>query len=434
MKMQQIHPAEQEILRQKAEEQLKKRQSKVILQSSEVDIRKLTHELQVHQIELELQNEELLLAKEQADNMAEKYIELYDLAPSGYFTLSKEGKILKLNQKGANLLGMERQYLINKRLTVFMYDNTKIVFNEFLNKVFKEKSEESCEVTLSIEGRPPLYVYITGHVNNNDEKCQLTMADITQIKATEFALVEYDKKLHQLNADKDRFVSILAHDLKNPFGNILGLSEILIGEINSLKTEEIEEIARHISESAKIINKLLEDMLMWARVQRGNISYQPHNLALADILKNIVEVLKPSTYLKGITISWTNAGQINVYADIDMLKTILLNLVSNAVKFTNNDGTINISAERTDSIITISVSDNGIGIGQKDLSKLFDISAVQTTKGTAGETGTGPGLLLCKEFVEKHGGKIWVVSEEGKGSNFKFTLPIYTDQADNINN
>ena len=434
MEMQQIHSTEEEKLRQKAEEQLKKHQSKVSLQSSEVDIRKLTHELKVHQIELELQNEELLLTKEQTDRVAEKYIELYDLAPAGYFTLSKEGKILRLNLKGANLLGMERQLLINRRLAVFMDDNTKTVFNGFLNKVFKERSEESCEVTLTIEGRPTLYVYITGHIADNDEKCQLTMADITQIKNNEIALIEYDIKLRQLNADKDRFVSILGHDLKNPFGNILGLSEILFGEINSLKTEEIEEIASHIFESAKIINKLLEDMLMWARVQRGNISYQPLKLALADILRNIVEVLKPSTYLKGITISLTNADQINVYADTDMLKTILLNLISNAIKFTNIDGTINISAEKTDSDITISVSDNGIGIGQKDLSKLFDISAVQTTKGTAGETGTGLGLLLCKEFVEKHGGKIWVESEIGKGSDFKFTLPEFSGKTDAINN
>jgi signal transduction histidine kinase len=128
-----------------------------------------------------------------------------------------------------------------------------------------------------------------------------------------------------------------------------------------------------------------------------------------------------------------SADHINVFADIDMLKTVLRNLVSNAIKFTNNDGAINIGAEENSGNVTISVSDNGIGIAHDELKKLFDISEVLTTKDTEGETGTGLGLLLCKEFVEKHQGKIWVDSEVGKGSDFRFTLPISVEQASAIN-
>ena len=424
MKKPQTHLTEHEILRHKAEEQLKKRQSTLSSQSSEADIWKITHELQVHQIELELQNEELLLAKERADSVAEKYIELYDFAPSGYFTLSREGKILKLNLKGASLLGMERQHLINQKLTFLIFDDTKSVFNEFLNKVFKEKTEESCEVTLSIEGRPPLYVYIKGRVTDNNENCQLTMVDITQIKSTEFALMEQDKKLRQLNADKDRFISILGHDLKNPFSNILGLSEILTGEINSLNKEEIQDIAKNINKSANITNKLLDDILIWARTQQGKIPFEPQILSFKDICKDALEIITPNANAKNIKINYSSADYINVFADADMLKTVMRNLVSNAIKFTNNGGVINIQAEQNSEYVTISVIDNGIGIAPNDLKKLFDISVVLTTKGTAGETGTGLGLLLCKEFVEKHGGKIWVEGEVGKGSEFKFTLPL----------
>ena len=198
----------------------------------------------------------------------------------------------------------------------------------------------------------------------------------------------------------------------------------LSDEIDSLNKDEIKDIAKNINKSAKITNELLEDILMWARMQQGNIVFQPHELGLADIFGNVLEILKPGAYAKGITILCTNSDHSTVYADRDMLKTILLNLVSNAIKFTNTGGLIDISAERKDLGIIISVSDNGVGIPPENQSKLFNISEVLTTKGTANETGTGLGLLLCKEFVEKHGGKIWVESEAGKGSEFKFTLPI----------
>ncbi len=231
-------------------------------------------------------------------------------------------------------------------------------------------------------------------------------------------------RLHQLNADKDRFISILGHDLKNPFNSILGFSELLSSGIDSLNSDEIKEIAGHINKSARITNNLLEAILMWARTQQGKIPFNPQNLRFADICMNILEVLNPNAKEKNITINYSSADHINVFADIDMLNTVLRNLVSNAIKFTSNGGAININAEENSDNVIISVSDNGIGIAQDELNKLFDISEVLTTKGTAGETGTGLGLMICKEFVEKHNGKIWVKSKEGFGSTFIFTLPI----------
>jgi signal transduction histidine kinase len=238
----------------------------------------------------------------------------------------------------------------------------------------------------------------------------------------ERALIQSEEKLHKLNADKNLFISILGHDLKNAFNNILGFSEILLDEIDSLNKEEIKDISKNINKSAQITNKLLEDILMWARTQQGRIPFSPQNLSFTDICKNAVEAFKPSAYTKNISIDYSSANHINVFADADMLKTTLRNLVSNAIKFTNNGGAININAEQTNSNVTISVSDNGIGIKHDELKKLFDISEVLTTKGTAGEAGTGLGLLLCKEFVENHGGRIWAESEVGKGSIFRFTI------------
>ena len=251
-----------------------------------------------------------------------------------------------------------------------------------------------------------------------------TCTDIEKIKEAEQALIESEKQLLRLNADKDRFISILGHDLKNPFNSILGFSDILADEIDSLNKEKIKVIARNINNSAKNTSKLLNDILTWSSAQQGSIPFQPKVLNLLSTCNGVLDILDPGAFAKNITISGLKIEHVNVYADEDMLKTILLNLVSNAIKFTNSGGKISINAEQNSENVTISVSDNGVGISSDNLSKLFDISEVLSTKGTAGESGTGLGLLLCKEFVEKHGGKIWVESEEGKGSVFKFTLRI----------
>ena len=231
------------------------------------------------------------------------------------------------------------------------------------------------------------------------------------------------KELQELNVTKDKFFSIIAHDLKSPFNNLLGLSEVLMENIRIIDIDEIENHVISINKTARNAFNLLEDLLMWGRAQQDKIPFKPQNLSFADICKNTLKTLNPNANAKNIAINYSPSDHINVFVDSTMLKTILRNLVSNAIKFTNNGGAININAEENSGNVTISVSDNGVGIAPDDLTKLFDISEVLTTKGTAKETGTGLGLLICKEFVEKHGGKIWVESEVGKGSDFKFTLP-----------
>jgi two-component system sensor histidine kinase/response regulator len=250
-----------------------------------------------------------------------------------------------------------------------------------------------------------------------------SVIDITERKQAEVALRKSRAKLLQSNLDKDRFISILGHDLKNPFNNILGFSEILTEDIRKLNIDEIEDIAKNITKSARSTNKLLDDILMWAKMQQGKIPFELQNLSFTDICRDTLEILNHAADAKNISINCLSADQLNVFADNEMLKTVLRNLVSNAIKFTHNGGAINVYAKQNNENVTISVSDNGVGIPQENLLKLFDISQVLTTKGTAEETGTGLGLLLCKEFVERHGGKIWVESEAGKGSDFIFTLP-----------
>jgi len=166
---------------------------------------------------------------------------------------------------------------------------------------------------------------------------------------------------------------------------------------------------------------------MWVRANSGKIPFEPQKLNFATICNEVIENLKLTANSKNITINHFATDEINIFADINMLNTVLRNLVSNSIKFTNKNGRINIYAETNHANVIITISDNGIGIEPDTRNKLFDISKKITTDGTENEKGTGLGLLLCKEFVEKHNGKIWVESELGKGSDFKFTMPLCND-------
>jgi signal transduction histidine kinase len=243
-----------------------------------------------------------------------------------------------------------------------------------------------------------------------------TFHDITERKKSE-------KQLIQLNTDKDRFISILAHDLRNPFNSLLGFSELLQKKLAVYPTEKVERMVGTIYDTAKKIYELLEDTLMWTNVKSMNLTFNPCKINASEILKEVADILTSGAKTKNITIEHKSSKELPVYTDIYMFKAIIRNLVSNAVKFTREGGKIEISAKHNHSCTTIEVSDNGIGMSPELIDKLFNISSIQSSKGTANETGTGLGLILCKEFVDKHGGKIWINSEVNKGTKVSFTIP-----------
>jgi signal transduction histidine kinase len=199
-------------------------------------------------------------------------------------------------------------------------------------------------------------------------------------------------------------------------------------ELDNLPLKEIQKMAVMLGKSATNLYSLLDNMLQWTKMNQGKITFKPQKLNFIKISQDAISILKPNADEKNIKINHFVTDEITIFADIFMFKTILRNLVSNAIKFTDNDGVINISAEQTPSDVTISVLDNGTGLTPDYLSKLFNISEIHTALNMAEEKGTTLGLLLCKEFVEKHGGKIWVESKYGMGSEFKFTLPIFNEQ------
>jgi signal transduction histidine kinase len=238
------------------------------------------------------------------------------------------------------------------------------------------------------------------------------------------ALKKSDAKLKESNDTKDKFFSIIAHDLRSPLLTIESFSELLIEDVKEIDVAESEKYLTIIKSAAKNTVYLLDNLLKWAKSQTGQIIFNPQKLILSSIISEIIEHSNSVAVVKGISLFQKKTDEIEVYADEEMLKTILRNLISNAIKFTNSDGEINVYAAVNDKSIEIVVSDNGVGMDEETQNKLFRLETNIKTFGTANEKGSGLGLILCKEFVEKHGGKIWVESELGKGSNFKFTLPF----------
>lgn len=234
---------------------------------------------------------------------------------------------------------------------------------------------------------------------------------------------EKEIQIKKLLDDKDKFFSIIAHDLKGPFNGIIGLSELLLEKKDHSDDNETNEFIQLINQSSKNTYSLLENLLTWAQSQTGNLEFSPKKLEIISVTDKTINLLDNIAQNKNITIRSQIEKKQYVVADRDMLETIFRNLVSNAIKFTNSNGEVVLSMTREKNQTVFSVKDNGIGISPEKIAELFSINQKHSTSGTNEETGTGLGLMLCKEFVKKHGGKIWVESQEGKGSDFKFTIP-----------
>ena len=248
--------------------------------------------------------------------------------------------------------------------------------------------------------------------------------DITELKQIELKIQQQNNELQKINTDKDQFIAILSHDLKNSFNVILGFSELLIENIHDYDKETIEEHLNIVNDAAKNTYKLLEDILLWIRANSGKLHFEPKKIVFNQLCSEVISNLINNANEKKISIICVENENIFFTADKDMFKTILRNLISNAIKFTNESGEIKIYAEQNQTETIITVSDNGIGIDIENQTNLWNLTQIHTTLGTANEKGTGFGLKLCKEFVEKHNGKIWVESELGKSSDFKFTIPL----------
>ena len=244
-------------------------------------------------------------------------------------------------------------------------------------------------------------------------------------KKTEEEIKLKNELLQAINAEKDKFFSIIAHDLRGPLSAFVAATQIITEEIQHMSIEEIKDITNSMKTSATNIYSLLENLLEWSRLRRGGMDFVPVKYNLRKKTGECIDVLSESAVKKEIEIEVIVPDELEVLVDSHMFEAIVRNLVSNAIKFTKPGGKVKVTAGYNDDhVVEIKVSDSGIGMPSELKERLFRINEKTSRPGTGGEQSTGLGLLLCKEFIEKHGGKIWVESIADKGSTFYFTLPL----------
>jgi len=316
-----------------------------------------------------------------------------------FFDVNKEQYIAIANMYPIIVFGFAVNRIQNKL-------NYNIFKSSYLLKLEKQKTEQLYnEVLIKNED-----------LSQKNEEIILQQENILQKTA----------ELEESNATKDRFFSIISHDLRSPFNSMLGFSQLLIENFDDYTAEESKNFIEIMHNSMQNAFKLLENLLIWSRSQSGNIEFEPKNNNLFLITENAIELLKQTAISKNLTLINQISKEINVIADENMLSTIIRNLISNAIKFTPQGGEIKINAYfkiiNNLKKIEILIEDNGVGISKERQLKMFDFTASASTKGTENELGTGLGLILCKDFVEKHGGEIWVESEVNIGSKFYFNI------------
>lgn len=298
------------------------------------------------------------------------------------------------------------------------------IFNEvkpIIKKAIDTKEVQFHEFSLKLPDGE--HFYESRSICFDSVKVLSIVRDITKRHIAEETIKQQNIELTKLNRDKDRFISVLAHDLKNPFSTILGFLELLNRNLYKYDIEQIASQLNIIDGMAQKTYDMLIDLLQWAKSQSNQLKLEPESIQLYELCKEVLDSLNVQAKNKGILLLNNVEDNTQITADPILIQGIIRNLASNAIKFSFENGQVKVGSESDESQVIITVSDHGVGIPKVNLNKIWDKSQPFSTQGTAKEVGTGLGLLLCHEFVELHGGKIWVESEVGKGSRFMFSIP-----------
>jgi signal transduction histidine kinase/CheY-like chemotaxis protein len=403
------------------------------LLNSEKDTSGLIHELQVHQIELEMQNEELVIAKDKADLAEEKYVELYDFAPTGYLSLAKNGRISELNFAAARMLGNERLQLKNATFALFINLETRPIFNIFFDNIYKTKVKETCEVIIAKEGNLPIYVHIEGIASLDSNFCLLTMVDITERKLSEIELIKAKGNAEDSDKLKTAFLQNMSHEIRTPLNGILGFSNLLQDE--NIEKEDIKTFTGMISQCGHRLLEIVNNVLDISKIETGQMEIRKITFSLNSMITNLHTFFSPLVEAKNLKLKYTitlDSSNSQIISDDTKLNQILTNLINNAIKFTSK-GSIDFGYEIVENNIQFYVRDTGMGISVDDHQKIFDRFIQVDVNQTRAFDGAGLGLAICKGLVEMLGGKIWLESEIDAGTTFFFTIP-YNPTNPAINN
>lgn len=373
----------------------------------------------------------------------------------GFLVSDKKGSIIHSNSSLLKILGIPYEELYSKNINLFLEYLEKNFLVDLTNiealKKLKDDENKNISLILSLKGNKflkltssPLNAFnipyriwvfadytekISGGITIKvDSQTEIEKPSIEEIlKSAQAKNSELEKKLNEITEKKisiEKFISVIAHDLKSPFQGLLGIFDIITETFDELTTEELKKYIGYAKSSVKNLYQLIDELLQWSRFLTGNIQFNPTKCNLYQEMVNVINLFKGSLDNKKLTVINYLKENLEAYADESMVNSIFRNLISNAIKYSRRGGTIIIDAIRSEGFIQISVADQGIGMEKEIQEKLFKIGEQVSMLGTENETGTGLGLILCKEMVELNGGKIWFESEPNKGSTFYITLPI----------
>lgn len=430
------------ILRKSAEEKLNSK--KPVIQNRQPDeANVLLHELQVHQVELEMQNEELKRANTQTENALSKYYELYDLAPVGYFTISEQGKILEVNQAGANLVDIRNRYLLNNYFQNYIAEDSLSLYTAFRTQITESKMKHTCEIRLLKKGKTPFHAQITGIVvkihNKSESHMWFSVLDITdRIKAEE--VKEEFRKIHEdennklidqmrmFDKLKTEYFSNLSHELRTPLNVILSSLKLLELKKRTSQEEAALRLDKHIStikQNSYRLLRLINNIIDITKIESGFFEIHLRNCNIVSIVEAITLSVAEYIENKGIVFLFdTDIEEKLMACDPDKVERVMLNLLSNAIKFTKSGGSISVNVFERGEAIEIVVADTGIGIPKDKQELIFQRFRQVNTSLTREQEGSGIGLSLVKSLVDIHGGTISLEGEYGKGSKFIVRLPV----------
>lgn len=397
-----------------------------------MDIKEKTKEDLINEIEA-LKNENCSIKasfekyktwKERAEN---KFKMLFELSPIGMAMVDHAtGDFLEVNSSVLEAT----QYTKDEFLNLSYWDITPREYEEQEMQQIKDLNARGHfgpnekEYIRKDGTRYPLSISGASFTDTSGKKVVWgIIEDITERKLAEEAIEMKNKELENLNFEKDKFFSIISHDLRGPFNAFLGSTELLSSNFTQMSFDETQDLLVRMNDSAKSLYNLLENLLQWARVQEGRMPFTPKEINVSQLIHEIIEIERETIKKKGLQIDCSMNENLQVIADHYMFQSVVRNLLSNAIKFTPREGRVELVGKLIDDHLMFSISDSGIGMNKSMIDNLFKLGEKNSRNGTEGEPSTGLGLFLCQGFVEKHKGRLWAESEEGKGSTFYFILP-----------